>query len=233
MTSIKDDLYNQLVRTLPNCGPFGSNDELKRVFVDDRIAPWANEIKDTPDTHSRVLALIAFLNGRTRVDTGKSALVLFLNVLSDQKHPLDSCHNELAELADELHKSNKKGGLGKIQVGKFQIANITISIERENLQWKDLMEIMVAFGAALSVSVNAILLYSIYRGSTVFDLGLPDEAVLRLQNLLQTNDAALHLLQIYQVKIETVEYTQNWILTNNQYILENNRANLTMTSHAS
>ncbi len=106
MANIPPNLYNQLRRTLLNCGPFTNNAELKAIFVDTRISCWRDNLPDAINAINRVNATIDFLSGQSNV-SGENALVLLLHVLSDQKSPDDVCHQQLAALTNQLQQQIK------------------------------------------------------------------------------------------------------------------------------
>ncbi|MBN1872822.1 MAG: ATP-binding protein [Anaerolineae bacterium] len=96
-------IYQQLRSTLIDCGPFSSHDELKAVFVDNRIHPWRKWIPEAKSASSRVEAVIDFLYNQY-TSTQDNALVLLLHVLSERKETGDACHQKLFKLADDLSK---------------------------------------------------------------------------------------------------------------------------------
>jgi hypothetical protein len=100
------DLYSRLRAALLDCGPFGSEGELRAVFVDQRISPWRNHLPAAGNPMQRVEAIISFLYNQYSV-AQENALVLLLKVLSEQNDPADVCQQRLAQLADELEHSIK------------------------------------------------------------------------------------------------------------------------------
>jgi len=100
-TAIDPDLARRLQTTLLNCGVFQSDSELKAIFTDGRISPWQNDVPQSANPQARVQAVISWLWRQTRYD-GENGLVLFLQVLRDQKDPGDKLHYDLAWLANEL-----------------------------------------------------------------------------------------------------------------------------------
>jgi hypothetical protein len=92
-------LLNKLKITLLNCGPFYSNEELRRLFTDSRISAWSSSLPDANSPKRRVEAVIDYLRTKHN-QSGENALVLFLRVLSDDT--TGDCCQTLAELADEL-----------------------------------------------------------------------------------------------------------------------------------
>ncbi len=100
---IPTDLYNRLQKTLLLCGPFANDSALSAIFVDSRISPWRHKLPQVNTPYERVRVVINFLYNQ-RNNSQENALVLLLQILSDQTNPSDSCHKNLAELADEVKK---------------------------------------------------------------------------------------------------------------------------------
>lgn len=103
MDGIPPQLRRQLRHTLLDCGPFASNDDLRHVFVDERIAPWANGLPQVNSKQRRVDAIIDYLIKQTRADTGENVLLLFVHVIRESTHPQKGCYRKLSELAHALH----------------------------------------------------------------------------------------------------------------------------------
>ena len=102
MTGIAPDLYTQLQETLLRCAPFESDKELKAIFVDSRIVPWASLVPQATSTKERVQMTIARLGDRTSQDGGANSLILLVQVLRDNEHPDDRLRDELDSLAERL-----------------------------------------------------------------------------------------------------------------------------------
>ncbi|HNT78194.1 MAG TPA: hypothetical protein PKH77_24535 [Anaerolineae bacterium] len=101
MEGISPTIKNKLEEVLLRCGPFKSDDELRRIFVDARISIWRDLLSQTTSSNQRVLAAIELLHDRYN-DRQENALVLFLNVLSEQTSAEDICYRELVDLSREL-----------------------------------------------------------------------------------------------------------------------------------
>ncbi len=100
--SIPSELEQRLRKTLLRCGPFDSDRSLRAIFVDERIAAWREDIPDnTPSRGARVAAFIENLFDQSDA-AGNNALALVLRVLADRTPSGDSCHRELAGLADAV-----------------------------------------------------------------------------------------------------------------------------------
>ena len=80
-------------------GEFGDQAALKSLFVDSRIIPWRDRLPSADDTQGRVRAAIDFLYEQ-RNAAGENALLLFLQVLSEQFNADDACRQELRALLD-------------------------------------------------------------------------------------------------------------------------------------
>ncbi|MBE7472266.1 MAG: Ig-like domain-containing protein [Anaerolineales bacterium] len=79
----------------------------------------------------------------------------------------------------------------------------------------------------LSVPPQAIDILRVYAGSTIFDLGLPPEAVQRLRSLLQDNSEQLHLLRIEKVLLEKEsDEPETWAVMDGTFY----QVNLTQTT---
>lgn len=103
--ALPPELEQRLRVALLRCGPFDSDRELRAIFVDTRIARWRDDIPDnTPSRGKRVELFIESLVDQ-RDDAGNNTLALVLRVLADRTPPGDSCHRELAELADAVQNA--------------------------------------------------------------------------------------------------------------------------------
>lgn len=101
MAGIDPDLNRQLMATLRRCDAFASNAELRAVFVDGRLSPWAYNVPEGESTASRVQATIAYLHDKANAQ-GQNALVLLLYVLQDRYDPNDAYFGELGSLIVRL-----------------------------------------------------------------------------------------------------------------------------------
>ncbi|MBN2006924.1 MAG: hypothetical protein JXA21_26455, partial [Anaerolineae bacterium] len=103
--ALPSELEQRLRAALLRCGPFDSDSSLRAIFVDARIAAWRDDIPDnTPSRGKRVAAFIEGLLDQ-RDNAGNNALALVLHVLADRTPPGDSCHRELAELANAVQNA--------------------------------------------------------------------------------------------------------------------------------
>ncbi|MBN1876357.1 MAG: hypothetical protein JXA33_19185 [Anaerolineae bacterium] len=97
-------LYSRLRATLRTCGPFGSDEALRAVFVDARITPWRDRLPEAANPAERIQKTVVYLFAQQadRAGATENALLLFLHVLRDAATPGDACHRRLTELAEEL-----------------------------------------------------------------------------------------------------------------------------------
>lgn len=101
---IPPDLYTRLCTVLTSSEQFSSDEALRAVFVDERIAPWHDRLPQAHSPYDRVRITIDFLSSRFTA-TRQNALVVFLRVLAEHIDPADDCHNRLVELADALDRA--------------------------------------------------------------------------------------------------------------------------------
>jgi hypothetical protein len=101
MAGIPSHLYRRLQALLLRSEAFESNAALRTLFVDQRLAPWRNQVPEATNRQGRVQALIAFLADRYNVQ-GQNALVLLLRVLRERVDPGDRLHHDLDTLAEAL-----------------------------------------------------------------------------------------------------------------------------------
>jgi hypothetical protein len=101
MPGLPSPVLQKLKKCLLDCGPFDSDRALVGVFVDDRIAPWRNQISSANTRNERVAFFVSdFLNRKNRA--GQSVLVLFLQAVYDQAVEEDECIQRLNDVAIEV-----------------------------------------------------------------------------------------------------------------------------------
>ncbi|MEG4022516.1 metallophosphoesterase [Microcoleus sp. S13C4] len=104
MPGIPAQLYNRLSEALSKCAQFESNEELRSLFKGyDPLSPWANSLPQANNTAQRLTQVIAFLVDQYRYDTKENVLIILVRLLSNIIDPVDSRHQTLSELADELN----------------------------------------------------------------------------------------------------------------------------------
>ena len=101
ISSIPSNLHNSLRTTLLECGSFNTVNELRAIFVDERLSPWRNRLPEADNITVRVERTIEFLHNQYN-NVGENALVLLLDVLSERLDPTDDCHPRLANLASRF-----------------------------------------------------------------------------------------------------------------------------------
>jgi hypothetical protein len=106
MDGIPAHLLKGLRPILLSCGPFSSNRQLSAVFVDGRIALWKNLIPEADSQEQRLDTLVDVLASRKNIHD-ENALVLFLQVLLDRTHEMDSCHAQLKALIRDLQGNGR------------------------------------------------------------------------------------------------------------------------------
>lgn len=103
MPGIPAPLYKRLSEALSQCDQFESNEELRSLFKGYAIlSPWANSLPQANSTAQRVTLVIGFLVEQYRYDTKENVLVILVRLLSQRIESVDSRHQTLSELADEL-----------------------------------------------------------------------------------------------------------------------------------
>lgn len=101
MSGLSSSLLKRLTESLLDCGPFGSDRMLMSVFVDDRIAPWKNQVSAADTRRERVDLFVSdFLKRKNSV--GQSVLVLFLQAVFDRAEEEDQCSQRLNDIAIEV-----------------------------------------------------------------------------------------------------------------------------------
>ncbi|HNT76278.1 MAG TPA: hypothetical protein PKH77_14785 [Anaerolineae bacterium] len=105
--SLPSALYKRLHEVLLRCRLFDSQEELKVVFVDQRIAPWRKLLPEASTPFVRVLKVIDLLHNSYN-EAGENVLVLLLHVLLDLLDPHDHCSKEIAQLTNELEQRQRQ-----------------------------------------------------------------------------------------------------------------------------
>lgn len=110
MVGLSPNLHSRVRATLRTCGPFGSDDELRAIFVDSRLAPWQGSLPEAANPKERIQKTIAYLYTQDSVRGGhtENALVLLFHVLREAAEPGDACYRQLTDLAHELETWTSK-----------------------------------------------------------------------------------------------------------------------------
>ena len=102
MTGLPTLLLKELKKTLRKCGPFGSDQALQAVFVDNRIALWKDYLPGgIISTRERIDQLVSVFLDLSN-DRGENGLALFLHVLCDEAKPGDGCCQRLKDMAAQV-----------------------------------------------------------------------------------------------------------------------------------
>ncbi|MBA3533956.1 MAG: SIR2 family protein [Ardenticatenales bacterium] len=109
--SLNPDLLGRLRETLLRCGPFDDFPALRDLFVDPRIRPWRDRLRESSAPHTRVNGLIADLQDQANTQ-GENALVLFLLVLIESLPAGIECRKQLGALAVEMGYVGELGEQG-------------------------------------------------------------------------------------------------------------------------
>ena len=106
MDEIPAHLLKDLRPILLSCGPFANHRQLSALFVDGRIALWKNLIPEADSQEQRLDTLVDVLASRKNIHD-ENALVLFLQVLLDRTHEMDSCHALLKALIRDMQGNGR------------------------------------------------------------------------------------------------------------------------------
>jgi hypothetical protein len=97
--TIPPDIRAKLRQTLLACWPFESSMQSAALFLDTRLSAWRHGLPQAASRAAAVDSLLAYLYDKRQAGSGRSAVVLFLEVLAEAIDPGDSCAAELEELA--------------------------------------------------------------------------------------------------------------------------------------
>lgn len=106
--SPKDNrIYQNVLEGMVKCASevLATNRTLRDLFAVEPLNQWSQYVRDDAfSINSRALTVIDFLRSRKDRASDTNGLVLFLNILGDQKQKGDQCINTLRDLADSLEK---------------------------------------------------------------------------------------------------------------------------------
>ena len=106
MAGIPPQLLNRLRNVLLECEQFATDDTLRAVVSPYApLRPWRFNLPQANSIPNRVDGVIGYLVDKHRSDTKENALVLFVQLLSEQIDEADERHQQLADLASELEKA--------------------------------------------------------------------------------------------------------------------------------
>ena len=104
MNGIPGPLLNKLKKTMLECGPFATQDQLLAVFADKRIASWRYEVPEAGTVRNRVDYFVSkFFDRYNRLN--QNVLVLFLQAYYDGQSsmtPEDKCIDRLYDIGVEM-----------------------------------------------------------------------------------------------------------------------------------
>jgi predicted MPP superfamily phosphohydrolase len=137
MPGIPAQLYKRLSEALSQCDQFENNLQLRSFFkVYDLLSPWADRLPQANNTTQRVTQVIGFLINEYRKDPKENVLVILVRLLSNTSDPVDSRHQTLSNLADELNivlnKSGANPELPNTDTGARITSNAPVSNPRVN-----------------------------------------------------------------------------------------------------
>ncbi|HOU15968.1 MAG TPA: CHAT domain-containing protein [Anaerolineae bacterium] len=115
MPSLSPSLQNRLRDALLKCAPFGSNEVLRLLFDDDRLAAWKYNVPEAATPASRVSFLISQFMDAWNAE-GQNALSLFLCVLSELPERGAQCSAaDLCALAAEVQTALIAGKIAECE----------------------------------------------------------------------------------------------------------------------
>ncbi|MEJ5308704.1 MAG: CHAT domain-containing protein [Anaerolineae bacterium] len=115
MPSLPSPLQNRLRAVLLKCAPFGSNDALRAVFSDARIAAWQHNVPEATSSASRVSFLVSQFVDAWNAN-GENVLSLFLCALSEFPDRGAQCPAaELCALSAEVHRTLVAGKIAECE----------------------------------------------------------------------------------------------------------------------
>jgi len=115
MPSLSPSLQTRLRNALLKCAPFGSNDALRAVFSDARIAAWKSNVPEAATPALRVSFLISQFMDAWNAE-GQNALALFLCALNDSlDHGQKDLAEELCALSGQVHAALVAGKIAECE----------------------------------------------------------------------------------------------------------------------
>lgn len=99
MKGISSKLNRQMREALLECSLFTNDQELRSIFVDERLKPWQKMLPEASTSVTRVQGIINFLHNKYNKN-GQSILVLFFYVLCELTDPNDNCHLKFKNILD-------------------------------------------------------------------------------------------------------------------------------------
>ena len=87
---------------LLDCAPVKNDQALKSVFIDDRIAHWADGLPEADNALDRVKYTVFYMAKRFLGESKENGLVLLLTILGEQTDKADLCHRRLLSTAQQV-----------------------------------------------------------------------------------------------------------------------------------
>jgi hypothetical protein len=78
------ELHTAIRQALIRTNAFGSNQDVRSLFIDPRLQPWRNNVPESGSPAGRASAVMAYLHDRANVQ-GQKALALLLQVLGEEE----------------------------------------------------------------------------------------------------------------------------------------------------
>jgi hypothetical protein len=140
MPAIPSELNQRLHDTLVRCRALESDRSLHALFVDERLAPWRNDIPAAATVADRVAWLIDTLHDWTAAN-GDNALILFLCVLAETTNPGDALHDKLRRLTIELLEGWRKACEAELErlrakIEELEASSAKCKAEKQRLEEK-------------------------------------------------------------------------------------------------
>ena len=114
-------LLLDLIDTLLECAPLQSEGEWRSLFIDRRLHPWRADLPPQGSPRETATTLITLLSDR-QGESGRSGLLLFLDVLQARLHPEDTCHARIGELGRRLETVAEASRPAPIPLDRFELA---------------------------------------------------------------------------------------------------------------
>ena len=98
---IPSNLLGKIRKTISDCAPIDSDQDLRALFVEDTLRPWKDRLPEVNSRQLRVDHLVNFLWDQ-RDDDGERILIHFLRTLHQRAPANTQCARELATLLELL-----------------------------------------------------------------------------------------------------------------------------------
>ena len=98
---LSPDLYNRLRAVLETSEYFESDQRLRTLFSDGRLAAWRSRLRDAATIEERVEVTIELLHDQVNAG-GENGLLLLTRILAERLDPGVAAHRQMEELSAEL-----------------------------------------------------------------------------------------------------------------------------------